>query len=78
MFNELDSDRSFNIIDDILAEQLLRNEETNNGLTEVRLRIDKLYWQLSEEEMEEPGYIPGNYTPQTEMGYEGLLPPLQG
>ncbi len=77
MFNELDSDRSFNIIDDILAEETLRNDETKNGLTEVRLRINNTYWQISEEEQEEPGYIPGDYTSQNEMGYAGLLPPLQ-
>lgn len=43
MFNELDSERSFNIIDDILVEDALRNAESDSALTKVRAAIDKAY-----------------------------------
>lgn len=76
MFHELDCERSFNIIDDIWVEETVRNSNGDVTLHEARVKLDKIYSELSEEEME-PGYIPGNYIQPDENGFfAGLGPAL--
>lgn len=80
LFQKLDSERTFNIIDSIVAEELVRNAEVNGAVVETRLRmyneVNTEDTFLSEEELNDPGYIPGNYTQMSEAGYAGLGPPL--
>ncbi|QFG12217.1 Hypothetical Protein OBI_RACECAR_90 [Arthrobacter phage Racecar] len=43
LFNETDSERTFNIIDDILVEDAIRDAQSDSALTKVRAAIDKAY-----------------------------------
>lgn len=77
MFQELGSYESFNIIDDILIEEAIKNEQSQGILMKLREDIEKRYIMgLIDVESGEEIYIPGNYAEQTEDGYEGFLPPM--
>lgn len=77
MFQELGSYESFNIIDDILIEEAIKNGQSQGALMELRENIEKRYVMgLIDVEDGEEIYIPGNYAAQTENGYEGFLPPM--
>lgn len=79
MFQELGSYESFNIIDDILIEEALKDDKSGGALMDLREKFEKQYVMglINVEEGEEI-YIPGNYAEQTENGYEGFLPPMGG
>jgi hypothetical protein len=71
LFNETDSERTFNIIDDILVEDALRNAETDSALTKVRAVIDKAYYPSSGDDGEfNYDYSNIEYVEPTEDGYD--------
>lgn len=88
MFNNLDEYRSFNMIDDILVEEALRNAETEDALLKIRSILDKEYVKYSDsapdvlppeivdyipEDYEGVvDYIPMDYADQSDEGYVGL------
>lgn len=88
MFNNLDEYRSFNMIDDILVEEALRNAETDDALLKVRSTLDKEYVKFSDSEVTAAppeivdyipedyegvvDYIPMDYAEQSDEGYVGL------
>lgn len=79
MFQELGSYESFNIIDDILIEEALKDEKFGGALIAYREKLEKQYVMgLIDVEEGEEIYIPGNYAEQTEDGYAGFLPPMGG
>ncbi|UDL16777.1 hypothetical protein SEA_ATUIN_84 [Arthrobacter phage Atuin] len=67
MFNNLDEYRSFNMIDDILVEEALKNAETDDALLKVRSMLDKEYVKFSDSESDASiapelvDYIPEDY-----------------
>jgi hypothetical protein len=73
MFNELGSERSFNIIDDILVEEAMKNAETEDILLKVRSAFEKIY---TASDMDDPAvdfdYSEVEYADQTDDGYVGL------
>lgn len=73
MFNELGSERSFNIIDDILVEEAMKNAETEDILLKVRSAFEKIY---TARDSDDPGveidYSEIEYAEQSEDGYIGL------
>lgn len=73
MFNELGSERSFNIIDDILVEEAMKNAETEDILLKVRSAFEKIY---TTRDSDNPGveidYSEIEYAEQSEDGYVGL------
>lgn len=80
LFNETDSARSFNIIDDILVEDTLRDAETQGTLHKIRLTLDKAYSGKSMND-DDPAYNFDyenmEYAESTEDGYVGInLTPL--
>jgi hypothetical protein len=71
MFNSLDEYRSFNIIDDILVEEALKNAETDDALLKVRSTLDKEYVKFSDTEPElsaPPEFV--DFIPED---YEGVV-----
>jgi hypothetical protein len=88
MFNNLDEYRSFNMIDDILVEEALKNAETDDALLKVRSMLDKEYVKFSDSDVQaQPpeiidyipedyegvvDYIPMDYADQSDEGYVGL------
>lgn len=73
MFNELGSERSFNIIDDILVEEALKNSETEDIFLKIRLAFEKIYTTSG---TDDPGvdfdYSEVEYIEPTDDGYAGL------
>ena len=73
MFNELGSERSFNIIDDILVEDALKNAETEDILLKIRTAFEKIY---TASDNDDPAvdfdYSELEYADQTDDGYVGL------
>jgi hypothetical protein len=67
MFNNLDEYRSFNMIDDILVEEAIKNAETDDALLKVRTTLDKEYVKFSGSDSETSvapeivDYIPEDY-----------------
>lgn len=73
MFNELDSERSFNIIDDILVEAAMKNAETEDILLKIRTAFEKIYTASdSDDPAVDYDYSETEYADQTEEGYVGL------
>lgn len=92
MFNNLDEYRSFNMIDDILVEEAIKNAETDDALLKVRSKLDTEYVKFSDSEVLPPeivdyipedyegvvDYIPMDYAEQSDEGYVGLgIAPMQ-
>lgn len=73
MFNELGSERSFNIIDDILVESAMKNAETEDLLLKIRSAFEKIY---TASDNDNPAvnydYSEIEYAEQTDEGYVGL------
>lgn len=80
-FNILNEDRSFNIIDSILAEETLENARAEKAgeasLTHVRATIDKEYDRMgigkNDEYSGNSGSSQLNYVQPTDDGYGGFL-----
>lgn len=73
MFNELGSERTFNIIDDILVEEALRNAETDDTLLKIRLAFEKIYTTRdSDDSTVDFDYSEVEYIEPSDDGYEGL------
>jgi len=73
MFNELGSERTFNVIDDILVEEALRNAETEDTLLKIRLAFEKIYTTRdSDDSTVEIDYSDVEYIEPSDDGYEGL------
>lgn len=73
MFNELGSERSFNVIDDILVEEAMRNAETEDTLLKIRLAFEKIYTTRdSDDSAVEIDYSEVEYIEPSEDGYGGL------
>lgn len=73
MFNELGSERSFNIIDDILVEAAMKNAETEDILLKIRTAFEKIYTASdSDDPAVDYDYSELEYADQTEDGYVGL------
>lgn len=67
------SERSFNIIDDILVEEALKNAETEDTLLKIRTAFDKFYTARDTDNPEvEYDYSEIEYADQTEDGYIGI------
>jgi hypothetical protein len=81
LFQKLDENRSFNIIDDILVEEALRNAEVEESLTKMRKHLDKSYLMVDDENplyKDIEGYIPGDYAEATDQGFMGIaISPMQ-
>jgi hypothetical protein len=77
MFNELGSERSFNIIDDILVEEALRNAESDEVFLKIRLAFEKIY---TASDMDDPAvdfdYSEVEYLEPSEDGYDLPFSPL--
>lgn len=73
MFNDLGTERSFNIIDDILVEEAMKNAETEDILLKVRSAFEKVYTASgTDDPAVEYDYSEVEYADQTEDGYVGL------
>jgi hypothetical protein len=73
MLNELGSERSFNIIDDILVEAAMKNAETEDILLKIRTAFDKIYTASDNDDPAvEVDYSDVDYLDQSEDGYLGL------
>jgi len=72
MFNELGTERSFNIIDDILVESAVKNAETEDILLKIRTAFEKMYSGQDDTGLEEFDYSSIEYAEQTEDGYVGI------
>lgn len=73
MFNELGSERSFNVIDDILVEAAMKNAETEDILLKIRTAFDKIYTASDNDNPAvDYDYSEVEYAEQTEEGYVGL------
>lgn len=76
MFNELDTERTFNVIDDILVEAQMTNHQTDDLLLKARTGHDKIYTKTASDNDDPVGtdYAEQFYadTEQTEEGYVGL------
>lgn len=73
MFNELGSERSFNIIDDILVEEALKNAETEDVLLKIRLAFEKIYTTSgTDDPAVDFDYSEVEYLEPTDEGYAGL------
>jgi hypothetical protein len=77
----LDEYRSFNIIDDILIEEALRNAEVQDSLVKMRTHLDKSYLMVDDINplyADIEGYIPGDYAEATDQGFMGVaISPMQ-
>jgi hypothetical protein len=78
LFNELDAERSFNIIDNIFVEETIRDAQANGNLILVRAKMNKIYDRESNgsKDNSASGDGPIEYTEQTEEGFVGLEAPL--
>lgn len=73
MFNEMGSERSFNIIDDILVEEALKNAETEDVLLKIRLAFEKIYTTSgTDDPAVDFDYSSVEYIEPSDDGYEGL------
>jgi hypothetical protein len=73
MFNELGSERSFNIIDDILVEAAMKNAETEDILLKIRTAFEKIYTASdSDDPAVDYDYSELEYAEQSDEGYIGL------
>lgn len=73
MFNEMDTERSFNIIDDILVEAAMQNAESEDALLKIRTAFDKFY---TASDTDNPAvdydYSDTEYLEQDDNGFIGL------
>lgn len=78
LFNELDAERSFNIIDNIFVEETIRDAEVQGNLILVRAKLNNVYKRESNGSNvnSTSGTGPIEYTEQTEEGFMGLEAPL--
>lgn len=80
LFEKTDSDRTMNILDNIVVEDALRNQETADKLKETRARLNKNHGRIGSGAKDgSTGYSGGsqlNYIQPTERGYQGLEAPL--
>lgn len=73
MFNELGTERSFNIIDDILVEAAMKNAEDDDLLLKIRTAFEKIYTASDNDNPAvDYDYSEIVYAEQTEEGYVGL------
>lgn len=73
MFNELGTERSFNIIDDILVEAAMKNAEDDDILLKIRSAFEKIYTASDNDNPAvDYDYSEIEYAEQTEEGYVGL------
>lgn len=71
MFYELGTERTFNVIDDILVEAELTNASTGDALLKVRTAYRKAYEARDDEDPADEIYH-SEYADQSEEGYIGL------
>lgn len=78
MFNELDAESTFNIIDNIFVEETIRDAQANGNLVLIRAKLNKIYDRESNgsNDTSASGNGPIEYTEQTEEGFVGLEAPL--
>lgn len=81
LFTQYNSNRTFNIIDQIFLEDRLEDSKVEGGIIKLRATLNKEYDRIDKDSDDESGStMPGqselNYVPQTEDGYVGLEPPL--
>ena len=67
MFNNLGEYRSFNIIDDILVEEAIKNAETDDALLKIRSILDKEYVKFSDSDVD------AEYSGEVPEGYEEVV-----
>jgi hypothetical protein len=78
MFNELDAESTFNIIDNIFVEETLKDAHSGGNLVLIRAKLNKIYDRESNgsKDTSASGNGPIEYTEQTENGFVGLEAPL--
>lgn len=78
MFNELDAESTFNIIDNIFVEEAIRDAHAQGNLVLVRAKLNKIYKRESNgsNDNSTSGTGPIEYTEQTEEGFMGLEAPM--
>jgi hypothetical protein len=79
--NELDAERSFNLIDNIFIEESLRDEALQGQLFLRRAKLNKIHesetdTNTSYNDSRHSDTGPIKYTEQTEQGFVGLEAPL--
>lgn len=77
--NELDADRSFNMIDNIFVEDALRDAQVQGNLVLIRAKVNKIHDREKSTGADDEfhsGNGPIEYTEQTEHGFVGLEAPL--
>jgi hypothetical protein len=75
MFNTEGHYRTMNIIEDILAEEKLRDSQYNGALTKIRTNVVTEYGNMDSETFDDFDiFDESNYTEQTEDGYVGFAP----
>lgn len=70
LFQQLDSERSFNLIDNLIVEDSVRNSRDDDALVKMRARINKEYSNGVEADLSESP----EYEEPTDDGYAGLAP----
>jgi len=78
MFNELDAESTFNIIDNIFVEESLKDAQFQGNLTLIRAKLNNIYDRESNgsNDKSTSGNGPIEYTEQTEEGFVGLEAPM--
>jgi hypothetical protein len=77
MFNELGSERSFNIIDDILVEEALKNAESEEVFLKIRLSFEKHYTTSgTDDPAVDFDYSEVDYLEPSDEGYDLPFGPL--
>jgi hypothetical protein len=78
MFNELDAESTFNIIDNIFVEESLKDAHFQGNLSLIRAKLNKIYDRESNgtDDNSASGNGPIEYTEQTEEGFVGLEAPM--
>jgi len=78
--NELDAERSFNLIDNIFVEDSLRDSLSQGNLNLIRAKVLKVHefdsTDTSYNDSRHSDNRPIKYTEQTEQGFVGLEAPL--
>jgi hypothetical protein len=76
VFDDLDAERCFNVIDYLVVTDALANTKSQGALKEVRTALDKLYDRIEGVGSVAKYSPPIVYADQTEDGYVGFEKPL--
>lgn len=78
LLSSLDSNRAFNLIDTIVADEIIENDQSSGTLREIRIKINKIHGKMGKAHSaaESSKMVPPTYVEPTDQGYPGFLPPL--